>query len=187
LSLLASLPFFYPQALEQAQATDEVAALASSTMLNSERIRDEFGSYGIDVLDQNDQVRVSNLYSLDGGKKITRTLAVVMYPLEIPPVILAEHEVIEQGGSMGEVFKRNGWQVQKESIYLGEIPASADYDEIYALMGDIQPANLAVHLYELTVSSRSCFSYATICCPPPRLPASGRLEGILRCPVMHRP
>jgi hypothetical protein len=142
---------------------DGVAAPASPSILNSERIRGEFGNYGIDVLEQTGQVRVSNLYSLDGERKITRTLAVVIYPAEIPPAILAEHEVIVRGGSIGEVFKGNGWRVEKENLYLGEIPVSADYDEIYAMMGGIQPVNLAVHLYELLVCKlESCFSYATI-------------------------
>jgi hypothetical protein len=43
---------------------------------NSERIPQEFGSYGTDVVRHDAQLRVSNLYSLEAGRKITRTLAV---------------------------------------------------------------------------------------------------------------
>ena len=53
---------------------------ASRPLLNSERIAQEFGSYGVAVLESDDRVRVSNLYSLRGETKICRTYAVVYYP-----------------------------------------------------------------------------------------------------------
>jgi len=132
-------------------------------LLNSERIKQQFGSYGIDVLEDDGAVRVSSLYSTQGSQKITRTLAVVIYPADVPQQIQAEDQAIRSGGSMGEVFTRSGWQVEKENLYLGEIQACADFDEIYSLMGRIGRVNLAVHVYRLSVCrAGSCFAYAIL-------------------------
>lgn len=132
-------------------------------LLNSERIKQQFGSYGIDVLEDDGAVRISSLYSRQGSQKITRTLAVVMYPAEVPQQIKAEHQAIRDGGSMGEVFTRSGWHVEKENLHLGEIQACVDCDEIYSLMGRIEPVALAVHIYRLWVCrDDSCFAYATL-------------------------
>ena len=132
-------------------------------LLNSERIKQQFGSYGIDVLEDDGAVRVSSLYSTQGSQKITRTLAVVIYPADVPQQIQAEHQAIRSGGSMGEVFTRNGWQVEKENLYVGEIQACADFDEIYSLMGRIERVNLAVHVYRLSACrGGSCFAYAIL-------------------------
>ena len=38
-------------------------------LLNSERIAAAFGSYGVEVLEQDDTVRVSNLYSGEGEER----------------------------------------------------------------------------------------------------------------------
>ena len=122
------------------------------TSLNSERIRQEFGSYGIDVVLESDQQRVSKLYSLQEGKKITRTFAVVSYPETIPAVISNEHEQIKSGQSIGEVFKRNGWEIEKQQIYFGDIEKSPEYEKVYSLMGEIEEANLTMHIYQLSVS-----------------------------------
>ena len=150
-------------ALDQVPARAAPSTQPRPSQLNSERIRAQFGSYGIDILQQDMQTRVSSLYSMDQGQKITRTLAVVMYADEIPSPILAEHQIIAGGGSIGEVFKANGWSVEKKSRYFGALPASPDYAEIYALMGGIQPMELATHVYELSVCKAGrCLVYATI-------------------------
>lgn len=139
----------------QADQPDQSAAPAISSgpqpKLNSVRIREKYGNYGIEVLDADEQVRVSNLYSVSNGQKITRTLAIVLFPESIPRAILGEHEMIVAGGSIGEVFKSQGWQVDKENLYLGEIAASADFEGVYNMMGGVKPTDLAVHAYELSV------------------------------------
>ena len=144
-------------------AASAVSTSASRPLLNSERIKQKYGSYGIDVLEDDGAVRVSSLYSVQDGRKITRTLAVVIYPRIIPEQIQREHQAIAAGGSMGEVFTRNGWKVEKENLYFGEIRASPDFDAIYSLMGGIADANLAVHVYRLSVCrDGACFAYATL-------------------------
>jgi len=147
---------------------NDQAAKAASTesarpLLNSERIKQRYGSYGIDVLKDDGAMRISSLYSLQHGQKVTRTMAVVVYAQGIPAQIQQEHQAIVSGGSIGEVFARSGWLVKKENLYIGEISASADFDEIYSLMGESGEVNLAVHIYKLSVCKQdSCFAYATI-------------------------
>ncbi len=132
-------------------------------LLNSERIQLKFGSYGIDVLESGSEIRVSNLYSLDDDQKITRTFAVVQYPATVDPRFAQEHQVILNGGSIGAVFKRNGWSVIKRHLYFGEVEESTDYAGIYRLMGNIDPIELAVHVYELAVRKNDTqLSYARI-------------------------
>jgi hypothetical protein len=83
-------------------------------LLNSERIRTKFGSYGIEVLQEDLYHRISDLYSEQNGERITRTLAFVIYE-EIEPghPLYNVHGEVVAGGSIGEVFKQNGWQVIK--------------------------------------------------------------------------
>ncbi len=132
-------------------------------LLTSERIRLKFGSYGIDVIRQNTRLRVSNLYSLDGDEKITRTLAVVVYPATIPAAFFSEHEKIKNGQSIGETFKSNGWTVEKKNLSFTELAPSADFSGVYTAMGEIENSALATQVYELSVSKKGVrYLYATI-------------------------
>ena len=137
--------------------------ILSPTLLNSERIKMEFGSYGIKVLDENSKVRISNLYSLQDGKKITRTFAVVQYPEAIDSMFLEEHMKIMDGQSIGRVFKEGQWKIEKESFFFGEISPSTDYAEIYQLMGNIAPSKLAIYTYGFNIEKNNrSYRYATI-------------------------
>ena len=73
---------------------------------NSERIRLKFGSYGIEVLESGQGIRVSNLYSIKDGVRTNRTFAVVAYPDVIEPEFSEEHDAIINGQSIGNVFRR---------------------------------------------------------------------------------
>ena len=78
---------------------------AGRELLNSERIAAAFGSYGVEVLEQDEQVRVSNLYSGAAGRQDlpdVRDRALSAAP-SIPRVS-AEHAAIVAGGSIGAVF-----------------------------------------------------------------------------------
>jgi hypothetical protein len=118
-------------------------------LLNSERIEQVFGSYGIEVLSSTPALRVSMLYSTHGEQEICRTFAVVAYPSAIDAAIAAEHSVILDGGSIGATFAAAGWRVSKVHRYFGELPSTA---KVEALMGGIEPTRLAVHVYALGVS-----------------------------------
>ena len=159
LSILLSTTICYAQSNTQATVTPCDSTL-SPKLLNSERIEKKFGGYGIDVLYNSAQLRVSNLYD---GKKITRTLAVVDYPETIDSSFAKEHQIIVAGGSIGNVFKSHGWLIEKKNIFLGELAPSADYKKLYALMGNIPPSKLSVWIYVFYIRRQGkAFAYATI-------------------------
>ena len=129
-------------------------------LLNSERIEQRFGSYGIDVLHSDARYRVSKLYSIHNGGEICRTFAVVMYPEQVDERFAAEHAEIVAGGSIGAVFSRRGWTVTKRHLYFGELAAT---ERVAGLMHTARGEPLAVHVYELGVSRGDVSSdYATI-------------------------
>ena len=130
---------------------------------NSERIRLKFGSYGIEVLESGQGIRVSNLYSIDEGIRTNRTFAVVAYPDIIEPEFSKEHEAILKGESIGIVFRNNGWVVDKRHQYFGKVEVLSDYSGVDSVFGDIGRAQPVIHVYSLFVKKDSSeFRYASI-------------------------
>ena len=117
--------------------------------LNSEQISAKFGSYGIEVLAQDDHVRTSNLFSSDGDVRTCRTFALVRYPSQIDPALAVPHAAIVAGGSIGAVFAAQGWEVRKTHLYYGEIEASL---RLANLMRIDENTLLAEHVYVLDVA-----------------------------------
>jgi hypothetical protein len=117
-------------------------------LLNSERIAAEFGSYGVAVLEEDSDARVSNLFSGAGEQRICRTFAVVRYrPGD--PAFREEHASIVAGGSIGAVFAAAGWEVRKTHVSIGTVSATR---RLGTLMR-IEPGTLlAVHVYALDVA-----------------------------------
>lgn len=135
-------------------------SILPANLLNSERIEKKFGAYGIDVLYNSTDLRVSNLYD---GKKITRTLAIVNYPETIDSSFSKEHQQVINGGSIGSTFKTGGWKIVKKTIYLGELSPSADYKALYKLMGNITPQKLSIWMYVFYIQKNgSEYPYVTI-------------------------
>jgi len=130
-------------------------------LLNSERIAANFGTYGIEVLQQDEHVRVSNLYSFPrAGDRTCRTFAVVQYAPTIDPAIKAEHAAIVAGGSLGDVFAAKGWKIQKRHLSYTELPATA---KLATLMRIAVNTQLAEDVYSLAVSKDGrTIDYATI-------------------------
>jgi hypothetical protein len=117
-------------------------------VLNSERIAAAFGSYGIEVLEQDAAVRVSNLFSVSAGERTCRTFAIVGYLSRIDPAVSAEHAAIVAGGSIGAVFAAQGWEVRKTHLSYAERPAT----ERLASLMRVEPGTpLAEHVYVLDV------------------------------------
>lgn len=126
-----------------AQAREPGAAL-----LNSERIAQRYGSYGIEVLESGGGLRVSDLYSGESTDRVTRTLAVVRFLEPVSNALAAEHRVILAGGSIGAVLKAAGWQVDKRHLLTGELHEEPAWAPVWRRMR-VSPAPLAVHVYEL--------------------------------------
>ena len=122
---------------------------SSGSLLNSERIEQRFGSYGIKVMQQDEQVRVASLYSLESSIRVTRTFAVTRFPDSIDPRLASQHEKILSGGSIGAVFTDAGWEVSRRHLWLGELPATAG---IRSMMGDTESGRLAVNIFDLVLS-----------------------------------
>lgn len=121
------------------------------TISTSESIKQIFGSYGIDVL-QNDKIsRVSNLYSLHDRQKVCRTIAIVRYPKMVDPRFSKEHLLITEGQSIGDVFKDSGWTIEKRHRFFGEIEPNLNFLRVFSLMDGISPSHLAIHIYLLIV------------------------------------
>jgi hypothetical protein len=117
-------------------------------ILNSERIAAQFGNYGIEVLGQDDAVRVSNLFSEAGGERTCRTFAVVRYG-RIEADLRTEHAAIVAGGSIGAVLAAAGWEVRKTHLRYAMVDATT---RLASLMQVAAGTPLAVHLYALDVA-----------------------------------
>ncbi len=135
----------------------------ASDMGNSDRIRLKFGNYGIEIVENGIRIRVSNLYSETTGVKTNRTFAVVMYPAVIEPAFKKEHEAIIGGQSIGDVFKKHGWLIDKRHQYIGELETFADFSGVHAVFGDIGAVRPVIHVYSLFIKKgRDVFHYASI-------------------------
>jgi hypothetical protein len=135
----------------------------SQPQLNSERIEQRFGSYGVEILESSVSHRVTNLYSLDENHKVCRTLALVLFDEAMDPAIKAEHRKITAGGSIGAVFKENGWTILKVNLELGTVNATNEASLIDKNMGIELPAELAMHVYRFKLrKAETTIDYATI-------------------------
>ncbi len=74
------------------------------------------------------------------------------YPQITDPLFSKEHQDIVSGQSIGAVFKGNGWSIDKQHTYIGEIENLPETSPLYSLMGNIAPTSLAIHIYSLFVS-----------------------------------
>ena len=134
-----------------------------SNLANSDRIRQKFGSYGIDVIENGLRIRVSKLFSADEGVKTNRTFAVVMYPAVIEAAFKKEHEAIIKGQSIGIVLKESGWSIEKHHHYFGELDPSAGFSAVHSVFGDIGEIKPVIHVYSLHIKKdQSEFHYASI-------------------------
>lgn len=134
-----------------------------SLLLNSERIEQRFGSYGIEIVATNADVRRSNLYSTEGGIKTGRTYALVRFTESIYPAFAGEHDAVANGASLGAVFKASGWNIDKQTVHIGSLDIDADRSPILRQMRIDAPATLALHIYRLEIEKDGAtFHYASI-------------------------
>ena len=139
------------------------ACVVESELLNSERIEAAFGSYGNEVLSSANGIRRSSLYSGDASDPVCRTYAVVRFD-DVPANIANdEHARILAGSSIGAIFKANGWDVYKETLYVGELALPAGEHRVRDLMHLVDARSIAVHVYRLYLRKESqVIEYATV-------------------------
>ena len=143
------------------------AALSACTLqseaLNSERIERRFGSYGIAVLEQSENIRRSSLYSTHGGADICRTYAIVEFVDDNSVYSTDIHSKVVGGASIGATFKADGWDILKKTFYVGNVSLPATGNTITELMQLDSVTELAVHAYELHIEKMpASIHYATI-------------------------
>ena len=139
------------------------ACVTKPTLLNSERIEQRFGSYGVDVLEQSSSLRRSNLYSLEGGERICRTYAVVQFQ-DLPAEIAATQAKVLAGQSIGASFKNVSPLASDDPlVYVGAVFVDSDDHGILRMMHLARPQVLAMHVYRLDLhKSGREIHYATI-------------------------
>lgn len=139
------------------------ACATETVLLNSERIEQRFGSYGIDVLASEAGLRRSSLYSLQGKERICRTYAIVSFKEDLDSSYEPEHSKVLAGNSLGEVFKANGWSMHKQTLQIGSFEIDRSASEISQLMQLEDAQNVALHVYQLLLAKdEQIFEYATI-------------------------
>lgn len=139
------------------------ACSTGGALLNSERIERTFGSYGVEILSQDSSRRVTSLFSGTGDQRITRTYAVVEFLDPTRTNYRDEHQAIVAGASIGTTFRRSGWAIRKQNLFVGTLEVPEAYQNLGELMRIELPAELATHQYLFVVSrDERSFSYARI-------------------------
>jgi hypothetical protein len=124
---------------------------AGPAMLNSERIEARYGSYGVTVLQQAGNRRLSCLYSNSGGNRTCRTIAIVMFEATVPAVLDGPLERIRAGASLGATLAADDWTIAKRHLHIGDYPVPADRRSAVAAHFRIDPpVTLGLHVYRLS-------------------------------------
>jgi len=143
------------------------AALSACSLqpeaLNSERITDRYGNYGIEIVRQDGDFRASNLYSTDDGVRTCRTYAVVEFAGSNRADLIDAHNMIVDGASIGATLKDSGWEIRKESFHIGTLRLPEREHPANILMRVKPGVDVAIHAYKLHIE-KGPFSahYATI-------------------------
>lgn len=146
-----------------AQAALLAACASPDEVLNSDRIEQSFGSYGVEILSQDIAVRRTSLYSITDGERVCRTYAIVLRAPTFSDEIAHIHSEIVAGASIGTAFQAEGWTVSKETSHVGSLEMQNASHPIAGLMHLDSGTPLATHVYSLTVTKgSSAHHYATI-------------------------
>ena len=140
-----------------------IGCTSYSNTLNSELITQKFGTYGIEIIENKNNIRVSNLYSYEENERISRTFAITTLTEQIETIFSVEHDLITKGGSIGAVFKDHGWNITKQHKFIGNVTIDNQSKRISRLMRIEPPLSLAVHIYVFVISkNKKSFNYAII-------------------------
>ena len=135
-------------------------APADNPPLNSQRIENRFGSYGVLILRQTDRDRETCLYSGSPSAPVCRTIALVRFVAEPEPALAETLARVRQGASLGASLVADGWRARKVNRYIGDFPLEGDCGAPVArLLRVCGPAPLALHGYELR-ATRDGLDYA---------------------------
>jgi hypothetical protein len=140
---------------EPSRSAEEHKAMQG--MLNSQRIKYLFKDYGVSLLLQEGNVRVSNLHA----NGLMRTCAVVNFNLPVPEWLQTTHDKILKGSTIGQTIKDDGLELIKQDAFIGitELPKFAKEKM------QTEEKAAAVYVYQLIVKNpktEESFEYCTI-------------------------
>lgn len=139
------------------------ACATESVNLNSERIKQRFGSYGIEVLASEAGLRRSSLFSFDEGIATCRTYAVVQFVEQLDERYDDAHSRVLAGNSIGTTFREDGWDIQKKTLHIGAVRVPESGNEVVELMRLTESQDIALHVYQLVLARDDTeLEYATI-------------------------
>jgi hypothetical protein len=118
-------------------------------LLNSERIQQRFGSYGVRVLRQDGDLRVACLYSTEANGEVCRTVAVTLLDEPLPAELAVPSAAIRAGASLGATLKTAGWTVVKRDHVLNEQASGTAFAALLDWPCDMPPPRVAVDAYAL--------------------------------------
>ena len=130
--------------------------------MNSDKIRERFGHYGVELLEQNTTTRLASLYSLSGDQRITRTLALTRFELPTHNAVAEQDAQIRSGDSIGATLRQAGWTVVKNNTIDCQVTAGRRF----ALLGGatLSPEDpVLLRVYTLSVVKQDlALDYAII-------------------------
>lgn len=139
------------------------ACATESVLLNSKRIEQRFGSYGVEVLASEAGLRRSGLLSYDGDTATCRTYAVVQFAEQLDERFDDAHSRVLAGNSIGSTFKGDGWDIRKHTLFIGSVRLPDAATEVGRLMRLTGAHDLALHVYQLVIARDDAeLEYATI-------------------------
>ena len=131
--------------------------------MNSERIKARFGSYHVQVLNQDAETRLASLCSRHEDTDICRTLAVTRFASPTPASLAEADALIRRGDSIGSTLERAGQHLSREIIAEASVPCG---DAFTALTGHTVKRGdlLSLRLYRLDAGPdpEALTPYATI-------------------------
>jgi len=162
-TLICSLHFLLsPYAHAEDHANCNLSSWLKPGLLNSTRIELKFGSYGVQILaqDQVSGIRLSSLYSEHGTEKIARTIAFTQYEANLDDRLKMAHQKILEGGSIGSTLKKYGFDIKKDILFKGLVEGIPD--QLQCLM-HTQKHTFATVIYNLSAKEgNNDYPYCTI-------------------------
>ena len=131
--------------------------------MNSEDIKNRFGSYHVVVLTQDEAHRVASLCSEHNSAMVCRTLAVTYFCQPTPEAALPADQLIRQGHSIGSTLSEAGLVIQRQPLLEATTLSGEGFERLSA--GTVKSGTgLLIRLYRLDIGidTGSVRPYATI-------------------------
>lgn len=140
------------------------SSAAASDLLNSDRIRTRYGNYGVEIVAQDQDTRVSSLYSSNESNcRTIRTLALVRFHSSTAARVSASHQRIVAGSSIGETLRSAGYPVIKRHIGAANLARHSHHAVVQHFPDSQERTAIATHKYVLEINiAGKQEAYATI-------------------------